>query len=419
MASTAHKLDTLPSEIIKRIAACSPFESVLALLKTNRRLHQECNDHLVFKDIIENGNGLNTMPLWDISFLSGNTSASECAHFAFADSMARKFVASVRHENKTEDPNSNTQGDAYRMMHWAPQLVALHHPFITNPELHATRLDAQLKREDGWAANLEALATINFCITAKLFQYGFSNGRREILEDSAVAAGKMQQIKAYLTVYHEPETTSDPPVTAVLSCQIMQAFQQSSLLLLPCLPNIPFSSFTDFPIPFSGNPFQNPEKSYLTAMTSKSFLEDGEWMGCYNYSPRLGSGQFDPPMTGIYFTTSTLEPEDTDMAERNNGQDTGTLAAPDKNREVVQVKASGTDNVGNFTLSGEIWSSGMIDMKKTYVAPTLHSWDWAAWMTPFGMVGFWGHGQAHYGYFWLWKRAWTKQGEPQLLLSNE
>ena len=104
-------------------------------------------------------------------------------------------------------------------------------------------------------------------------------------------------------------------------------------------------------------------------------------------------------MTGIYFATSTLESEETDLAKENNEQDADTTAARDNKVEVLQVKAFGTDDVSKFSLSGEIRSNGRIDIRKTYDRG--FGWDWAAWMTPFSMVGFWGHVHTDYGYFWL------------------
>jgi hypothetical protein len=415
MASVPLKLDNLPSEIIKRFAACSPCESVLALLKTNRRLYQECNDHMVFKGIIRNGNGLDIMPLWDTGFLSGNTSASDCARFALADSMVRKWVAKVRHQDQEENEDSNEDDDLHDMINWAPQLVALHHPFIADTKLYATELDAQLKEgAKFWEDNLAGLAGMNFCVTANILNYGISTVMDRHPWLGITLPPQIGHVRKYLL--ENSEMADELPVTAVLSCLLIQKFPtKSSLSLLPRPTNIPFSSFTDFPLPFSGNPFRNPEKGYLRAMTSKSFLEDGEWIGYYNYSPRLGHCRFHPPMTGIHLTTSTVEPEKEEATERHieessddKPQDADNLALTTESKDeeqILEVKASGTDSVENFTLSGQIRSNGRIDIKKTDA--TGLSWDWNAWMTPFGMVGFWGRGQADYGYIWLWKKSWT------------
>jgi len=117
-----------------------------------------------------------------------------------------------------------------------------------------------------------------------------------------------------------------------------------------------------------------PGKSYLRGMTSKSFLEDGEWIGYYYSSLLFGHGQFDPPVIGIRFTALTAEPEDEEATERNHEElfdqdllEVGNVAPTMSSDEVqiLDVAAAGADNMGKFTLYGKIRSNGRIDMKKT------------------------------------------------------
>lgn len=83
------RLDTFPVEIIRRIVAYGPCESALALLKVNRALYQVCNDRLVFKSIIENGNGPpREMPIWQCTALSLQSPITLWARYALADSKA-------------------------------------------------------------------------------------------------------------------------------------------------------------------------------------------------------------------------------------------------------------------------------------------------------------------------------------------
>jgi hypothetical protein len=89
MATYPMRLDLLPVEIIQHIASFSRCEDVLKLFEVNRSLHNACNDHFIFKAIINNKNGYKSLHLpWNCDFLSGETSASICAAFALADSKA-------------------------------------------------------------------------------------------------------------------------------------------------------------------------------------------------------------------------------------------------------------------------------------------------------------------------------------------
>ena len=86
--SETHKLDTLPVEIIRRITSHGPCESTLSLLKVNRALHSACNDRLVFKSIIDNGNGSTSdLPIWKCT-LPLDSPVTLWARYALADSKA-------------------------------------------------------------------------------------------------------------------------------------------------------------------------------------------------------------------------------------------------------------------------------------------------------------------------------------------
>ena len=57
MATPPLALDSLPVEIIRRIAMFASFESVYALLKVNHKLYKSCYDPIVFRAICKNRNG--------------------------------------------------------------------------------------------------------------------------------------------------------------------------------------------------------------------------------------------------------------------------------------------------------------------------------------------------------------------------
>ena len=148
-----------------------------------------------------------------------------------------------------------------------------------------------------------------------------------------------------------------------------------SEVVLPSPDNIPFRDIFGVPVPFSST---MSSFSHLPVMNSPSFLQNGEWVGYYNYTMDFSRTQWDPPMTGIRFT-----------ADPDNGN--------------FAVKASGVDSVAGFTLTGSVEPNGDIQMRKDY---GMFHWDWHGSMTPFGIIGTWGQRNTPRGYFWLWKREW-------------
>ena len=119
MLSKPLKLDSLPVEIIRRIAAFGPCESALALLKVNRVLYQACNDRLVFKSIIDNGNGPSReMPVWQCTALSLQSPISYWARYALADSKLAHMPWHIIRDGVDIVDKLVTTG--------APQLMASH-----------------------------------------------------------------------------------------------------------------------------------------------------------------------------------------------------------------------------------------------------------------------------------------------------
>jgi hypothetical protein len=131
------KLDSLPTELIQRIALFSSCEDVVALVKVNRRLHEACSHHSVFRAILENGQSQQVQGPWDLTFLTGNTSASDWARFALADARAWSWLKIqkslfLEFNLDTYNKSQKTLEALHReLVHWAPQLAALHHPFST------------------------------------------------------------------------------------------------------------------------------------------------------------------------------------------------------------------------------------------------------------------------------------------------
>jgi hypothetical protein len=127
MLLESRKLDTLPVEIIRRIAAHGPCQSALALLKVNRALHYACNDQLVVKSIINNGNGPSReMPVWHCTALTLQSPISSWARYALADSILAHMSIPFAGQNGDEHAQEIYWINDYFLKKGAPQLMALH-----------------------------------------------------------------------------------------------------------------------------------------------------------------------------------------------------------------------------------------------------------------------------------------------------
>ncbi|KAK6330762.1 hypothetical protein TWF718_002962 [Orbilia javanica] len=87
---------------------------------------------------------------------------------------------------------------------------------------------------------------------------------------------------------------------------------------------------------------------------------------------------------------------------------------PQENRDdspdvpIIAVKATAKDGLGNFVLWGKFYpQTGKVHLTKVYYQGLESGtmWNWTAFMTPFGIVGRWGH-RNFGGYIWLWKEDW-------------
>jgi hypothetical protein len=117
-------LDTLPVEIIQRIAAFGPCESTLTLLKVNRKIHVACNNSFVFRSIIESGNDSSTdLPIWRCVPLSLDIPASSWARYALADSKAAQLSKS----------NNIYWDETLGFVRWGPHLIALRRELNSSP----------------------------------------------------------------------------------------------------------------------------------------------------------------------------------------------------------------------------------------------------------------------------------------------
>ena len=167
---------------------------------------------------------------------------------------------------------------------------------------------------------------------------------------------------------------------------------EARALRIPDVRNVALHRLAQLPLPFTSYNRKGFSSCHINAMTSQSFLEDGEWTGIYTSwgMGRTRTVTFDPPMEGIKFKKTRFESES----------------------QVLYLKAEGRNAVGSFQLTGGLESrTGKGKFTKTYVsAPRQFSWAWHVHMTPFGLVGNWGEEEIRAlngpgGWVWLWKKV--------------
>lgn len=157
---------------------------------------------------------------------------------------------------------------------------------------------------------------------------------------------------------------------------------------VPSSKAMPFHDLLDLPLPFESSAGERLLYCHRNQMTSKTFLEDGEWVGCYctrvNFDFEV---TVDPPMVDIYF-----------------------VLLPSRHAPWA-LQGYGRDAIGEFDLGGFLNQQTCdITMEKRYSsgAELGTVWPWRGYMTPFGIAGYWG-GFQRGGWFWLWKRHWVPQ----------
>jgi hypothetical protein len=277
--------------------------------------------------------------------------------------------------------------------------------------VYPANLDVEFKSGiTDWNHNLEAIAGGNFCLTANVLHSANE-------DHDGLWFDRLEE--NWVELIERSEDAAERPTTAILSCSLIRSFYFTPMKdILPVPTKIPFSSFVpeEFLLPFAGQFFRSPETSYLKTMTSREFLEDGEWVGFFGHSTRLDNPSWAAPLVDIRFTTSVHEPE---QAPAQGGQSTDASTDTDSTSEGVEIldiefNGAIVEDLEpeaqrmSFKLSGQIRSSGRIDM--VWTGEVAQPYEWNSWMTPFGMVGFWGTNNSDHGPVWIWKKAWTHQG---------
>lgn len=153
-------------------------------------------------------------------------------------------------------------------------------------------------------------------------------------------------------------------------------------IVVPTTESINFHHLMDMPPPFATNTLSDFRFCHLSKMISKSYFEDGEWVGFYYTAfSRFEPRHFHPPMRNVRFITN-FDPARTPSHS---------------------LSARGQDATGQFSLQARLEDeSGKISVNQKYAVGKLRRY-WTCMLTPFGIVGTWGEGISFEGWLWLWK----------------
>lgn len=400
---TSTKLDALPKELIAHIACCSDAESVLRLSLSCKTIRAACYDSLVFKHILLN----RQQTFWtkgslDIEAVTGRAenNAAVWARYALADEVACEL-------SQRECPLEVPQ----RFVSCLPELFVVKHPFM---------YDQCWKRF--LRKPLDQKSNQIFCLAIAILasDHDMPQVFRSLRMQDEPYLNRDDSMKGFLWALCTIALTLRSTLRARLAAWPYNDAAVVPHISFPTASQVPLRPLDDsynLPVPFSRRAVELLGRSTssfggwdswydqhnVAFARNISNFTNGTWCGYYVHFG-VQAAWLDPPMTEIQFrpqnsSATQLDPTepvrvDLEALDCVDGIDTfninGTLEVRD--REVV------------FTGSKEYQSS-----------PT--HWDWDCRLTPFGLVGYWGHIQSEdgrisrYGIVWLWKKEWTEVSE--------
>ncbi|EWC47822.1 hypothetical protein DRE_03022 [Drechslerella stenobrocha 248] len=439
-------MENLPTEILRRVAGYTPFPTLQSLSRVSRRIRAAVLDWQVLRAITEKGVSAVGARLrdpraaqWKRSPINGAMPLELCARYAWADSKARMIVDSMFWHD------SQLVADFVR---WGPVLVAQGHPLI---EILAESQGSQAAYL--YTSSPTDLYLISFCRTAStltalastsgidaagvsspippmasdaelslhwnLAMQGISNqnlfaGLHAPFEGTSVPRTREALDSLFQDISSIPNYPFgwEPSINAfslqslfvrtvsVLASrlhgttavfpggQTTRRFNPKMLQAPPSGYDIPFTRFMQLPAP--GADAAEFVWCHLDTMTSKEFIEEGQWIGMYTYGTMA---RMDPLMVDIKFRV--VDPP---------------AGGQEGNAQVLDVAASGIDGLNEFALYGKIYrATGKVVLTKAYLRDGENTlkWNWIAFMTPFGIVGGWGDPRWGGG-IWLWKEDWRR-----------
>ncbi|KAJ4395690.1 hypothetical protein N0V91_010658 [Didymella pomorum] len=445
----------LPNELLQHVARFLPCSSLLQLIRTNRKLHEACSDPLLFKDIAQNAFNRTTGAIDDLldTYKQPGRVKLKPEQLDWSEGETVLFGSStedtVRLAHAVEDlirlstlkPTAWLTSATSNMADWLPHLLALHHPaswcldpdmfllphgqlgqFNTNStsSLLMNRWLSRTKdqaRDRMASAKLQAMHFTNFSFmityttlqrlgSTKDFSEVLALFTRHFVPDWVGAASALAvrqsmadnvikqlsvRIPGYATFIRDLTLMQASAALPLLLIAIASTYceRQTRQLPMPC--KIPFSKFMDIPSVYrsSAGLFAT---CHTRQMTAPEFLS-GRWAGYYT-DHRFGHRSIivDAPMQDIQMVVS----EPTEEARTRL-----------RIRAHIERETRGHDQHGDFRLTGRVREDGLVSVAKQYLALG-DSWTWTGRVTPFGIVGVWGH-NSFGGYFWIFKEEWTRR----------
>lgn len=421
MVSSTPRLDSLPPEILKRIATHSPTDSLLVLISVSRQFYATLHDPAVYKAVIRNGNthaptcvdrtptpwlvrswdvdfNYNLTQMggkWDLSFLPSSTPVTTYARWALADLRAREWIANQNFpisdgycsddEREAERQLGAQPIPCEEIVKFAPHLITQGYPLVQ----HILRGNLLQRCASGHGENphretlcfILALTVLDDASQAVESQSETQKQYR--VDDILVLKEQLQRSIGFLNegLYHPTSPYSTFAIffthEILARCQKLRA--AARWIIPPKADRIPLRELLDFGLPFTNL----PPGGKLPMIISRSFLEDGEWVGYYSLRMDIMGASIDPPMKRIRFQTEEVD---------DHGK--------------IMLKSRGVDMVGGFDLTGWITTEGKVRLNKDYaVGP---QWDWDGMLGPLGIIGSWASSGRAHGMFWIWKKEWSE-----------
>ncbi|KAF2099972.1 hypothetical protein NA57DRAFT_55904 [Rhizodiscina lignyota] len=388
----------LPIELIRKIASyTASYDSLQCLSRVNHYFRDACIDWTVVKEWFKNRRDAT----FQFAVESDATDFSTWKRYALAESKADKALCG------SQDFPS-----------WAPQILALHHPLAAKlPSFYA------ILKGMGRPPASEGRAYA-FCFAASAISYPMplngdlnhftkrlnSNrklsieliyaavlGRAHPLDPNTTHLDEMHPIMAYSGILNQPWAEDDrerdvthAAVLKALGLMVVQLRAKDFLgkrsLSLPTSSfDFPFHAFMKLPTPFSGDCVARFNTCHLETMTSKEFLEDGEWTGVYIATEELLESPF-RPLQQFTFSDCSEYPVPgyvkLQSSEVYGRREIQAMVRIDRGTAVIQLTA-GPDRI-------------------EYV--------WYGALTPFGFVGSTAHHPV--SWVWIWKVAWGSYYDP-------
>lgn len=395
------KLDVLPKELIAHIACCSDAETVLRLSLTCKTIRSACYDGLVFKHMLLNRQNQNwtqkTLDIEAIAERAGNDVVC-WARYALGDEIA--FSLSER-ECPLEVPQ--------KFANCLPELFVVKHPFMYD-QCWKRFLHKPLDQRPNRIFCLALAILASEQDMPQVFRSLRMQDEPYLMRDDSmkgflwalctIALTLRSTLRTRLAAWPYNNNATVPHISFPKASQIpMRPLNDSYTLPLPFsrraveLLGRSTSSFSGW-----DSWYDQHNAAFARTITN---LTEGTWCGYYVHFG-VQAAWLDPPMTEIRFRLKGERP-----FSGINSLDTGFV-----NLEALNC----VDGIDTYDLDGTLSfrdrEVAFIGQKEYHSTPT--RWDWDLRLTPFGLVGYWGHAQpeegrtSRYGIVWLWKKEWTE-----------